>query len=86
MADAGEAAPGAASADDEIVAADPEFQVSNEFSYVVVRKVYTRNGERLELRSPKLGHMIRLDAIELESLTWQTTDTFSEFLEEPFGN
>lgn len=72
--------------DDEIEGAEEAFQVANEFALVVVRKVYTHNGERLELRSPKLGEMIRLDPLELESLTWQTTDTFSKFLEKPFGH
>jgi hypothetical protein len=50
-----------------------------------VRKVWTRNGERLEIVAPRLGKHIRLDPLELESLTWQTTETFSKFLETPFG-
>lgn len=45
---------------------------------VRVSKVYTRNGERLEIESRELGRAIRLDAIELESLTWQGPETFSE--------
>jgi hypothetical protein len=60
-------------------------EIANEFAYVRVRKVLTRNGERLEIAAPKLGYVIRLDAIELESLSWQTTETFSGFLETPFG-
>lgn len=59
--------------------------ISNEFAHVLVRKVWTRNGERLEIVAPKMGRQIRLDPIELESLTWQTTETFSGFLEQPFG-
>lgn len=59
--------------------------VVNEFAAVRVRKVRTRNGERLEITSPTLGHTIRLDALALESLTWQTPSTFSRFLEKPFG-
>ncbi|GBD13404.1 hypothetical protein HRbin24_01432 [bacterium HR24] len=62
-----------------------EFVIANEFATVIVRKVHTRNGVRLEIASPKLGHSIRLDPLELESLTWQTTETFSRFLETPFG-
>lgn len=50
-----------------------------------MRKVWTRNGERLEIVAPRLGKHIRLDPLELESLTWQTTETFSKFLETPFG-
>jgi len=70
---------------DETRAADPAVDVGNEFAVVSVRKVYTRNGERLEISSPRLGYAIRLDALALESLTWQTMETFTKFLEEPFG-
>ncbi|MGH2403969.1 MAG: hypothetical protein ACRDGN_05820 [bacterium] len=66
-------------------APDHDIEVVNEFATVRVRKVWTRNGERLEIASPRLGHVIRLDALALESLTWQTMDTFTRFLEEPFG-
>ena len=72
--------------DDDIVGGDEPVQIANEFALVKVRKVYTRNGERLEIEAPKLGLRIRLDALELESLTWQTTETFSKFLETPFGH
>jgi hypothetical protein len=60
-------------------------EIGNEFAFVRVCKVWTRNGERLEIHAPKLGYRIRLDPIELESITWQTPDTFSQFLETPFG-
>lgn len=63
----------------------PRIQVGNEFTTVRVRKVLTRNGERLEVHSPKLGTTILLDPLELESLTWQTTETFSRMLEDPYG-
>lgn len=63
----------------------PEVQVSNEFAFVKIEKVLTRNGERLLIESPRLGHKIMLDALELESLTWQKHETFSKFLETPFG-
>ena len=63
----------------------PVIEVSNEFATISVRKVCTRNGERLEIISPRLGHRIVLDALALESLTWQTMDTFSRFLQTPFG-
>jgi hypothetical protein len=39
----------------------------------------------LEILSPKLDYQTYLDAPLLESLTWQTTTTFSRFLEEPYG-
>lgn len=63
----------------------PAIKIGNEFATVHVRKVRTRNGERLEICSPRLGHAIRLDALALESLTWQPMETFSLFLKTPFG-
>jgi hypothetical protein len=73
------------STDDPAIERGDEVEVANEFAQVRLCKVLTRNGERLEIRSPKLGRGIRLDPLELESLTWQTTETFAGFLEEPFG-
>jgi hypothetical protein len=60
-------------------------ELANEFAQVNVRKVATRNGVRLEIVAPKLGRGIRLCPLELESLTWQSPDTFSGFLSTPFG-
>lgn len=62
-----------------------ELSVSNEFTSVRVRKVHTRNGERLEIRSAKLGFWIHLDPLELEALTWQAPELFSGLLETPYG-
>ena len=64
---------------------DEPLELANEYAAVQVRKVRTRNGERLEIVSPKTGRAIRLCPLELESLTWQTHETFSEFLRTPFG-
>lgn len=47
---------------------------------VHVRKIFTPAGERLEIEAPDRGFRIRLDAMELESLSWQDHDTFVEFL------
>lgn len=60
--------------------------IANEFAEVFVQRVRTRNGMRLEIVSPRMDTRIRLDALELESLTWQDPEVFSEFLEEPFGH
>ena len=60
--------------------------IGNEFAVARVRKIWTRNGERLEIMAPKLGYSIRLDPIELESLTRQTTETFTKFLEMTYGS
>ena len=64
---------------------EPTIIVSNEFAAVSVRKVSTRNGERLEIRS--LGHerVIRLDALALEALTWSDALQVGRGLETPFG-
>jgi hypothetical protein len=59
--------------------------IGNEFTAIEVRKVLTRNGERLEISSPRLGYSIRLDPLELESLTWQDARTFSLLLKNPYG-
>lgn len=61
------------------------FELANEYAAVVVRKVHTRNGVRLEIAAPRLDRVIRLCPLELESLTWQTPETFSGFLRTPFG-
>ena len=60
-------------------------EFTNEFAFTLVRKVGDGNEARLEILSPKLGYQTYLDAPLLESLTWQTPQTFSKFLEEPYG-
>ena len=63
-----------------------EITLSNEFTTVQVREVRTRNGARLEIHSPKLGLSVRLDPLELESLTWQDAPRFfSGLLRTPYG-
>lgn len=64
---------------------DPPIAISNEFADIRVRKVSTRNGERLEIEAHRRGYRILLDAVELESLTWQTPETFSGFLRASLG-
>ena len=59
--------------------------VSNEFAAVIVRKVSTRNGERLEIRSLGQDRSIRLDALALEALTWSSPLQVGEGLQTPFG-
>ncbi len=62
-----------------------ELSIVNEFALARVRKVRTRNGERLEIHSPRFGYTVRLDALILEALSWQSADTLSQFLETPVG-
>ncbi|MPZ68471.1 MAG: dihydrodiol dehydrogenase [Actinobacteria bacterium] len=71
--------------DEYLEEAGEPFTVSNEFATVRITKVHTRNGERLMIEAPRLGHMILLDSLELESISWQPPETFSKFLETPFG-
>lgn len=60
-------------------------EFANEFAYTLVRKVRVRGGAHLEIVAPKLGYQILLDPPLLESLTWQTPDTLSKLIEEPYG-
>lgn len=60
-------------------------ELANEYAAVEVRKVHTRQGVRLEIVAPRLGRGIRLCPLELETLTWQSHELFSELLETPFG-
>lgn len=71
-------------AHDEDARREP-LRISNEFTSVEVRKVTTRNGELVEIRSRKLGFVVRLDPLELESLTWQEPIMFSQLLATPYG-
>jgi len=71
------------SAGDETV--EFETTITNEFTSVKVRKISTGNGERLEIESLRLPHSIRLDALVLESLTWQTVFEAAAGLDTPMG-
>ena len=72
--------------EEEIEDTETEYtEFTNEFAFTLVRKVGTGNEARLEIISPKLGYQTYLDAPLLESLTWQSSQTFSKFLEEPYG-
>jgi len=54
--------------------------VANEYAYVRMRKVFTRNGERLQIAAPLSGAVIRLDAVLLEMLAGQTPESISRLL------
>lgn len=59
--------------------------VSNEFADVVVTRVRTRNGVRLDVWSPRRGTRAQLDAVELDCLSYQKPETFSAMLERTPG-
>lgn len=54
--------------------------VTNEYAHVKIRKVYTRNGERLEISAPLAGAEVRLDAVILELLARMTPEAASRLL------
>lgn len=49
---------------------------------LTLAKVATRNGQLLEFRLPESADQRRLDAIELESLTWQDRASLRDLVEE----
>lgn len=57
---------------------DAPFRITDDDGTVVVEKVFTRTGERLEIAAPRLDRSIRLDAIAIESLTWQREEEMAE--------
>lgn len=60
-------------------------QIANEFTFIQLKKVTTKNGEMLEIESKKNGRKITLDAMQLESLTLLEPEHFSKFFEIVFG-
>ncbi|MFE0424929.1 hypothetical protein [Streptomyces sp. NPDC058953] len=79
----GETGEGGGGSSGEVVEA--EFTVVNEFTAARISKIRTRNGHRVEIRSLRLGYRVRLDPLALESVSWQSPDVFSRFLDQPFG-
>jgi hypothetical protein len=71
--------------DDAPESADGELTITNEFTSVRLRRLRTRNGEVLEIRSLRVDHSVRLDALVLESLTWRSDEDLAKGLETPFG-
>lgn len=58
---------------------DEAVEIANEFASVFVRKVHTRNGERLEIEARRRGRLIRLDPLELEALACRDDESFVGF-------
>lgn len=59
--------------------------IGNEFTGVQVRKVWTRNGERLHLWVPARDYTILLDAMQLEIVAAQDADEFSNLFARKLG-
>ncbi|WP_409186584.1 hypothetical protein F9C11_21070 [Amycolatopsis sp. VS8301801F10] len=60
--------------------ADGPIVVANEFVDVVVRRVGTRNGMRLDIWSPRRGTRVLLDAVALDCLSYQEPGLITELL------
>jgi len=69
-----------------VVRADEWSGVGNEFTGVQYRKVWTRNGERLELYVPRSEKRILLDAMVLEVLAEQEPDFFTAMIATRLGS
>lgn len=61
----------------------PAISLGNEFAEIRVSRVDTRNGSRLLIESTRTGKWVALCPLELESLTWQGPQTFSELIGHP---
>jgi hypothetical protein len=59
---------------------DGPILIANVFADVVVRKVETRNGMRLDIWSPRRGSRILLDAVALDCLSYQEPELITELL------
>jgi hypothetical protein len=69
--------------DEKDLRGEDRVEIANEFAYVHVRKVHTRNGERLEIRSPRRDSLIRLDPMELEAISGLDPEQLARLLEDP---
>lgn len=54
--------------------------IANEFADVVIRKIQTRNGMRLEIWSPRRGTCVRFDAVALDVLSYQEPEFITDLL------
>jgi len=68
-------------ADERFIDKKETHTITDEYTTVNVRKIFTPAGERVELEAPNVGRSIRLDAMELETLSWQEPETFVQFLD-----
>lgn len=60
--------------------------VGNEFTGAQIRKVWTRNGERLQIYVPQKGTSILLDAMQLEIIAAQDASQFTRLFERQLGS
>lgn len=80
-----EGAAGSGPDQDGIVRRDEWIGIGNEFTGVRLRKVFTLQGERLEIEVPRRGHRILLDPMQLEIVAAQQPEHFSELFARHLG-
>lgn len=68
--------------DDHFIRVDKSGRLRDDTIEVLFRKIFTPAGERLELESPRLSKRVRLDAIALESLSWQHRGTIATLVDQ----
>jgi hypothetical protein len=79
-------AAGSAVAESDAVQEDRDpITVSSEFALAELEHIDTPEGPRLRIEAPKLGYDIEVGPRELAWLTTRTHETFTEWLETPFG-
>lgn len=71
--------------EDEDVTCDLEFELTNEYAHVVLRRLQSSERAVLEIRAPKKREHIQIDADGLAGLAGQDHTVFSGFLEQPHG-
>ena len=69
-----------------VIEAEEWFGIGNEFTGVQIRKVRTRNGERLELHVPTRKYRILLDAMQLEIIAAQDPAAFTTLFQRQLGS
>jgi hypothetical protein len=69
-----------------VVRAGEPIGIGNEFTGVRIRKVWTRQGERLEILVPRHGHRILLDAMQLEIIARQDPERFTQLFAVALGS
>lgn len=57
-------------------------RVTNEFGHAEVRASESPDHDWLAIVAPKQGFSVRLNAVALESITWQEQDAFAELIRE----
>lgn len=71
---------------DGIINTGEPLMIANEFTSVTVRKVLTRNGERVEVATLKSGDRVLLDAMQLEVISTLSPDKFNELFARNLGS